>query len=347
MARTIFYTLFLIICYSQVFSQSLDEGLLDLTNQISSEMSQVDKKKIAVVELVDLNGNVTELGKYISEELITRLFRTKKYRVVERQLLNKILAENKLQLSGIVDETTAKQIGKILGVDAICTGTITDLIDNIKINSRLIDTESGSIFAVASTLIRKDELVRKLLGQISVISDKNVTSQKISLPGKIFLYEDFSNLEEGTIPIGWIGGEKSLVKKVGKSKCLTNFETTREKITIPANFPENFKLDWVISLGHDHWASLGDLNISVGPGLAGGSQCGYNLEESSIAVPGARTNVTMMLSLEKKGDVFRLFSDGSEILIIRKPNFKIPNAFTLEFNHSYKLFKVVGTDLGF
>ena len=114
-------------------------------------------------------------GKYIAEELITRLYRTKKFYVIERQLLNKVLEEHKLTSTGLIDENSAKELGKILGVDAIASGTITELTNSVKVNSRLFSTETGSIFAVASSEIPKSSDVRKLLGVTSVYPNTNTS----------------------------------------------------------------------------------------------------------------------------------------------------------------------------
>ncbi|MBI5139471.1 hypothetical protein HZA26_02580 [Candidatus Nomurabacteria bacterium] len=47
------------------------------------------------------------------------------YQVVERTSLDKVLSEQKLQMSGIADPTTAAKIGGILGVDAVVLGNVT------------------------------------------------------------------------------------------------------------------------------------------------------------------------------------------------------------------------------
>ncbi len=147
--------------------QNLDSRLDDLVNQIVLSLSQNQKSKIAIIEFSDIQGNVTNLGRYLAEELITRLYRTGKFEVVERQLLNKIIKEHKLSLSGMIDQTSAVELGKILGVNAIASGSITDLGGTVKVNARLISTESGKIFSVASIKIPKDETIRNLLGQIT------------------------------------------------------------------------------------------------------------------------------------------------------------------------------------
>ena len=126
-------------------------------------MQEGQKSKIAITEFSDLNGKVSNLGRYISEELITRLYRTNRFHVVERELLAKVVEEHKLNLSGIIDESTAVEVGRILGVDAIGTGTLSDLGRYVKVNARIISMESGSIFAVASAEFIKDNRVHSLL----------------------------------------------------------------------------------------------------------------------------------------------------------------------------------------
>lgn len=143
----------------------LDYRLQELTKQIVVSLSQQQKSKIAVIEFSDLEGNVTQLGRYVSEELITRLFRTGKFEVIERQLLRKVLQEHELRMSGIVDEHSAKELGRILGVDAIATGSVSDLGSSVKINARLISTETGKIFAVAAVNVEKDEVIAGLMGE--------------------------------------------------------------------------------------------------------------------------------------------------------------------------------------
>jgi TolB-like protein len=144
----------------------LDSSLDSLTTQIVTSMSANKGSRIAVIEFSDLKGNITELGKFIAEELTTRLFMTKKFEVVERELLSKVLKEHKLNLSGLVDTSSAKELGKLLGVDAVVTGTITDLGKTVKINSRLIATETGTIFAAAGAELAKDEGIKNLLSQM-------------------------------------------------------------------------------------------------------------------------------------------------------------------------------------
>src|SRR5215207_1782467 len=73
--------------------ETLEQRLDTLARKISDNLTENQKHTIAVVEFSDLKGNVTNFGRFLSEELITRLYQTKKFKVIERQQLNKIITE--------------------------------------------------------------------------------------------------------------------------------------------------------------------------------------------------------------------------------------------------------------
>jgi curli biogenesis system outer membrane secretion channel CsgG len=70
-------------------------------------------------------GSDQDVGKGISDLLVQKLVQDGKYSVIERNALDKILAEQNFSNSDRADSTTAAKIGKILGVDAIIIGSIT------------------------------------------------------------------------------------------------------------------------------------------------------------------------------------------------------------------------------
>jgi curli biogenesis system outer membrane secretion channel CsgG len=144
--------------------QTLADGVKDLASQISTAATKQAKQKIAVLPFRELDGQPTILGTYLAEELITGLVQLGSFNVVERQLLDKLLGEQKIEQTGAIDPATAKKVGKILGVDAIVTGSITDLTTFMAINCRLIDTATGEVFGAARVTIVKDADVAKLTG---------------------------------------------------------------------------------------------------------------------------------------------------------------------------------------
>lgn len=159
-------------------AKAFDVQMKNLTRQMVKSFGEEGKTQIAIMEFPDVNGKITELGKLIPEELTTRLFKTGEFQVIERQLLKKVLEEQKLGMSGMLDASSAAQIGKLLGVDAIVTGTVTDRGDAIRINARMIETNQAHVFAVASvSVIRENHLVTMMGKEIVQAPTSSASSE--------------------------------------------------------------------------------------------------------------------------------------------------------------------------
>jgi len=148
-------------------AKDLESGVHDLAGQLAQGMAG-QAKKVAVVEFPDLNGYQSTLGQFIAEELITQLSMSKtpsQFDVVERRQLVRVLKEQELTDSSLFDAASISKIGKILGIEAIVTGSIADLGSEIKINARAISVETAKVFAAASAKIPKDDVVQQLMRQ--------------------------------------------------------------------------------------------------------------------------------------------------------------------------------------
>ena len=77
-------------------------------------------------------GTNVDIGKGIVDLLVTDLVKDGTYSVIERKALDKILAEQNFSNSNRADPTSAARIGKILGVDAIIVGSITEFGNETK-----------------------------------------------------------------------------------------------------------------------------------------------------------------------------------------------------------------------
>ena len=93
-----------------------------------------DKKLVAVLDfdygtvrsaVQAYFGTDQDVGKGISLLLEQKLVQDGKYRVIDRNSMDKILKEQNFSNSDRVDPNSAAKIGRILGVSAIITGSIT------------------------------------------------------------------------------------------------------------------------------------------------------------------------------------------------------------------------------
>jgi curli biogenesis system outer membrane secretion channel CsgG len=77
-------------------------------------------------------GTNVDVGKGIVDLLVTGLVKDGTYSVIERKALDKILAEQNFSNSDRADPNSAAKIGKLLGVDAIVEGSITEFGNETK-----------------------------------------------------------------------------------------------------------------------------------------------------------------------------------------------------------------------
>jgi len=70
-------------------------------------------------------GTNVDVGKGIADLLVTDLVKDGTYSIIERKMLDKVLAEQNFSNSNRADPNSAAKIGRLLGVDAILVGSIT------------------------------------------------------------------------------------------------------------------------------------------------------------------------------------------------------------------------------
>ncbi len=86
------------------------------------------------------------LSKGIAELLLTELSQNPGIRVVERENILKLIAEQNLATDGRVDDATAARVGKLLGAKHMVTGSfITDRSGKMVLTLKSVDTETGRI----------------------------------------------------------------------------------------------------------------------------------------------------------------------------------------------------------
>lgn len=157
----------------------LADGVKDLAEQIAAKAKEQQKLRVAVLPFQELEGRPTVLGTFLAEELFTHLVNSG-LEIIERQMLDKVLGEIGLGETGLIDTDTAKKVGKVIGVDAVVTGSITDLQSYVAINCRLIDASTGRIFGAAQTKIVKDDDVRILMAAAAPSPKPSAAQQGVS-----------------------------------------------------------------------------------------------------------------------------------------------------------------------
>jgi TolB-like protein len=137
-----------------------------LSSGLSEIVTRSGRKTVAVVDFTDLQGCVTELGRYMAEDVSVALVNSAKgFEVVDRTNLKILMQEHKLASTGIIDPATARQLGKVAGVDTLVTGTIAPLSDSVHVSAKVLDTETAKIFGGITADIPRTRAVEELLAK--------------------------------------------------------------------------------------------------------------------------------------------------------------------------------------
>ncbi len=130
---------------AKAYSKARMLGELETPLVIGDEVElAVQKLLVAVLPIDNETGEFD--GTALTEQLITALS-NKGIPVVERALLDKVLAEQLVQHTVLFDEKAAQHIGKLLGATAVLTGKI---VSPGEAHVRLIEVSSGMILSAAS-----------------------------------------------------------------------------------------------------------------------------------------------------------------------------------------------------
>ncbi|HLA48184.1 MAG: hypothetical protein A3I04_08175 [Nitrospinae bacterium RIFCSPLOWO2_02_FULL_39_110] len=133
---------------------------------------------LAIAEFQNNTGKqeLEFLSRSIPDIITTDLSKPALIKILERREINRITGEHKLSTSGMVDEKTAKEAGKLLGTDYMITGSFTRLGSELRIDIRLIDVESGQV--IGFNQIGNDE---NIIYRLSESLTKYLTGNEISL----------------------------------------------------------------------------------------------------------------------------------------------------------------------
>ena len=107
---------------------------VDVKAAISKGVTEADFKKIQKVAIVigSTSSSTKQTGEVVGGNMEALMIDNMSlelmnlgYEVIERSSLDKVLSEQKLQMSGLTDSSNAEKVGKILGIDALVLCNIT------------------------------------------------------------------------------------------------------------------------------------------------------------------------------------------------------------------------------
>jgi TolB-like protein len=203
---------------ARIAALSLAVALIQATSAISlgAQETQADTRPGVAVLRFDNGGSQGEeaeagdfeaLGVGLQQMLLTELAQNSNLRIIERGRLNDLLAEQNLAAQGRADQAGAAQIGKLVGARYVVLGSYADLFGQFRMDTRVVDVETGEILKTESVRDRREKVYDLLVDLASkIVADvhlpalpaqttesrkaRNIPPEAITLFSRAQVYQD-------------------------------------------------------------------------------------------------------------------------------------------------------------
>lgn len=175
------------------------------------QLNLISKERIAVMCFSESKGIPSGTGDLAANKSISKLLESKKYIVIERQIVELILKEQALQEQGCTDTQCAVKAGKLLSADVLLTGSIIRVESNYIVSISIRRVEDGKVeFAETKNISELNQLedtvgesLEKFLSKKNGILKPELSkSQKESLIGSM-VYPGVGHLKENQVTKGF------------------------------------------------------------------------------------------------------------------------------------------------
>ncbi len=157
--------------------------------------------------------NFEALQKGIPGMLISELAQNPAARVVDRDGIESMLAEQNLARDGRVDAATAARIGKLVGARYMIMGSFVDLYGRFRMDARIVNVETSEIIKVVKSDGKRDDLfklIQTLAERLMVetklpplpaelgaaVRQRNVPTAALTYYSRALLYQDRGEKEK-------------------------------------------------------------------------------------------------------------------------------------------------------
>lgn len=194
LCRRIFYPLVLIMAAMLVSSCSGYTSPPSVVLQELAPFSAPERYVIAVMpfEFKGEQQTYQNIGDKLIDMAMIELFKTKRFRVVERSRISAVLNEIQLGQTGIIASDMANQVGKQLGAEMVMIGAITSIRQikskdtvgiaymntsgfEVSLSGRLVNIAKGELVAVGQSAAIEQQTVKVAMGAQSGSIDPEET----------------------------------------------------------------------------------------------------------------------------------------------------------------------------
>jgi hypothetical protein len=284
--------------------------------------------KLALFDLTSPQGGLCTLGFSIEEALTTRLFKSKRFSIVERRQLSTVMAEQRMSATEALDPRHAARMGRLIGAQAVLAGTTMHIASGYRILPKIVLVETAEIISLAEA-----NVAVAVAEKYGACERNRPDPPRLGVDGRDQSWvQDFQHVAIGGAPDDWLGTEHYTVRDDLRGR---RFFTCREpgpaRFTIPVHdVPDDYRVEVAFT-----WVRAAtSVTLQFGPvrvGLGPDGEVTLNQLARKLA-PAPTLDSPITLGIEKRRSVFRLLLDGREVMFARYLNIAPADSLILDLN---------------
>jgi len=136
----------MILSTAPLYADKLHDMVEDAYAKIPATLAEISDSigTVAVFKVTVPEGTDLDQGS-LREQFETILIRSRRFTVVERTMLEQLLEEQKLSLTGVINDAQMVRSGELIGVQGFFNLTFARTGDTLTLTVRLIDVQTGGV----------------------------------------------------------------------------------------------------------------------------------------------------------------------------------------------------------
>lgn len=131
-----------------------------ITKTLVNSSIKQGSKRIVIVDIVNTNGKVSTLGRFLTFKLIESFLKETKTPLVPRGEILATLSNMEISPASEYAKESLKNLADTLKASAFILGELVDIGVKIELNLKMVDAKTGEVISAASAPIeRQDEVV--------------------------------------------------------------------------------------------------------------------------------------------------------------------------------------------
>ena len=157
---------FLLVGHLGAAQPAYDDAMAGLARGVSERLLGTSAQHVLVGSFNRIDGKACELGSTLTLDLVAALVNTPKdFRLLDRQNLQAMAEEHKLEMNGMMDEEQImREAGKLLKADAMIFGYYTLTDDQLVLRVKAVDVQTSEQLTVLTANCIPAKIIKDLCG---------------------------------------------------------------------------------------------------------------------------------------------------------------------------------------